>query len=74
MKLIYDPEQDKLTIVLSKAKSSRSENGHKGLLVHFDDAGAPVRFEIAEASARVDNLKSVDLDVEGVNVSGMRMF
>jgi uncharacterized protein YuzE len=74
MKLIYDPEQDKLIIVLSRAKSNRSENGHKGLLVHFDEDGAPVRFEIAEASTRVDDLKSVDLDVAGVNVRGMRML
>lgn len=74
MKLIYDPEQDKLTIVLSKAHASRSENGHDGLLVHFDESGAPVSFEIAQASRRVDDPKSVDLTVAGVNVRGMRMF
>jgi uncharacterized protein YuzE len=74
MKLIYDPEQDRLTIVLSSAKASRSENGHKGLLVHFDDSGAPVKFEISDASSRIDDPKSVDLSVAGVNVRGMRMF
>ena len=74
MKLIYEPEQDKLTIVLSRSKAIRSENGHAGLLVNFDKSGDPVSFEIAEASRRVDDPKSVDLAVGGVNIRGMRMF
>jgi uncharacterized protein YuzE len=74
MRLYYDQERDKLRIELSRGRAVRSENGHKGLEVGFGSGGELVSLEISEASRLVDDPKSVDLAVNGVNVRGMRMY
>ena len=63
MKVNYDPETDTLTIQLKSGKVAESDESKPGVILDFDDQGNLLGLEILDASQRVDETQSVQLDV-----------
>ena len=60
MKLVYDPEVDVLSVLLSDAPIAESDQDKPGVILDYDDAGSMVSFEILDASKRMANPMSVE--------------
>lgn len=63
MKVIYDPQTDTLTVVLSDAAVVESDEDKPGVILDYDDAGNLVSLEILDASQRVAAPGTVQLQV-----------
>lgn len=63
MKVKYDPETDTLTIELKAGKVAESDESKPGIILDFNDKGDLLGLEILDASTRVDQTQSVQLDV-----------
>jgi uncharacterized protein YuzE len=63
MKLVYDPEVDVLTVLLSDAPVAESDQGKPGLILDYDGGGNIVGLEILDASKRMANPMSVEYAV-----------
>ncbi|MBC7264094.1 MAG: DUF2283 domain-containing protein [Chloroflexi bacterium] len=53
MRVIYDPQTDTLTIILSEAPVAESDEDKPGIIIDYDAAGNVVSLEILDASRRV---------------------
>jgi len=53
MKVIYDPETDTLTVILSDAPVVESDEDKPGVILDYDAAGNLVSLEILDAASRV---------------------
>jgi uncharacterized protein YuzE len=65
MKVVYDPEVDVLRIVLNSRPVAESDEEKPGVILDYDAAGNIVGFEILNASARIENPRSVEYAVAG---------
>jgi uncharacterized protein YuzE len=63
MKVIYDPEKDVLSILLSTAPIAVSGQDKPGIILDYDQEGNLVGLEILEASLRVENPRSLEYAV-----------
>ncbi len=63
MKITYDPETDKLTVVLKDVRVSESDEVTPGLILDFDAQGSIVGLEMLEASQRVTDPRHVEFTV-----------
>ena len=60
MKVKYDPEVDVLSILLSEAPVSESDEDKPGVILDYDANGNIVGLEILDASKRLGNPMSVE--------------
>lgn len=63
MKVVYDPEVDVLSVLLSDAPVAESDQDKPGVILDYDEAGNMVGFEILDASKRMANPMSVEYAV-----------
>lgn len=62
MKVIYDQETDILRILFSAAAIQESDEDKPGVIMDYDQAGNLVGMEILNASQRVENPRSVEVE------------
>ena len=60
MKVLYDPEVDVLTVLLSDAPVAESDRDKLGVILDYDAGGNMVSIEILDASKRMANPMSVE--------------
>ena len=60
MKVVYDPEVDSLSVLLSDTPVAESDQAKPGVILDDDDGGNMVSFEILDASKRMANPISVE--------------
>ena len=53
MKVIYDPEVDVLSVLLSDAPVAESDQDKPGIVLDYDSRGNIVSLEILDASKRI---------------------
>lgn len=63
MKVTYDAETDTLTVLLRDAPARVSEEEKSGVILDYDAEGRLIAIEIFDASARVDGVDTVQLQV-----------
>jgi uncharacterized protein YuzE len=63
VKLLYDPEVDVLSILLSDAPVDESDEDKPGLILDYDKDGNVVGIEVLNASKRPGNPLSVEYSV-----------
>jgi uncharacterized protein YuzE len=63
MKVVYDPEVDILSVLLSDAPVAESDQDKPGVILDYDAGGNMVSFEIPDASKRMANPMSVEYAV-----------
>ena len=63
MKVIYDPKEDVLSIILSTAPIAESNEGKRGVIMDYDKDGNLLSLDILEASMRVENPHSLEYAV-----------
>ncbi len=63
MRVRYDQEADSMTIVFREARIRESDELRPGVIVDFGYDGAPVRIEILDASAVVENTREIQFAV-----------
>ena len=66
MKVNYDPQTDTLTIELKAGKVAESDESKPGVILDFDERGNLLGLEVLDASKRVDQTQTVQLDVAAV--------
>ena len=64
MKVVYDPEVDVLSVLLSDECVAESDEEKPGLVLDYDARGNMVSFEILDASKRMSNPMSVEYAVK----------
>ncbi len=64
MKVIYDPEVDVLSVLLSDKNVAESDEEKPGLVLDYDLKGNVVALEILDASKRMANPMSVEYAVK----------
>jgi YD repeat-containing protein len=65
MKISYDAATDTLTVVLRAAPTRISEEEKSGVILDYDADDRLVAIEILDASTRVDEVDTVQLQVTG---------
>jgi uncharacterized protein YuzE len=63
MKITYDAATDTLTVVLRAATARISEEEKSGVILDYDAEGRLIALEVLDASARVDGVDTVQLQV-----------
>lgn len=63
MKVVYDPELDVLSVLLSDAPVAESDQDKPGLILDYDGDGNVVSLEILDASKRMASPMSVEYAV-----------
>jgi uncharacterized protein YuzE len=63
MKITYDAATDTLTVVLRDASARISAEEKSGVILDYDAEGRLVALEVLDASARVDGVDTVQLQV-----------
>ena len=64
MKVVYDPEVDVLSVLLSDEKIAESAEEKPGLVLDYGVSGNVVALEILDASKRMANPMSVEYAVK----------
>ena len=63
MKVLYDPEADVLSVLLSDTPVAESDQDKPGVILDYDTDGNMVSFEILDASKCMGNPMSVEYAV-----------
>jgi uncharacterized protein YuzE len=63
MRVVYDPEVDVLSVLLSDVPVAESDQAKPGVILDYDAEGNMVSFEILDASSRMANPLSVEYAV-----------
>ena len=63
MKITYDPDVDVLRIIFSNELIEESDEDKPGVVLDYDKIGNVVGMEILDASARMENPRSVEYAV-----------
>jgi uncharacterized protein YuzE len=63
MKITYDAATDTLTVVLRDAPARISAEEKSGVILDYDAEGHLIALEVLDASARVDGVDTVQLQV-----------
>ncbi len=67
MKVNYDSQTDTLTIILSDAKVSESDEDKPGVILDYDTSGNLISLEILDASRRVSVPSRIEYQVTPVS-------
>lgn len=59
MRVVYDPEVDILSILLSESPVAESDHEKSGVILDYDRAGNVVGIEVLQASTRMPDPMSV---------------
>jgi uncharacterized protein YuzE len=70
MKITYDAATDTLTVVLRDATARISAEEKSGVILDYDAEGRLIALEILDASARVDGVDTVQLQVIPKSAAG----
>jgi uncharacterized protein YuzE len=70
MKITYDAATDTLTVVLRDATARISAEERSGVILDYDAEGRLIALEVLDASARVDGVDTVQLQVIPKPVAG----
>ena len=68
MKVLFDPETDTLSVVITEGIPVESEEPTPGIILDYDASGTLVSLEILDASKRMPIPQSVDVEVATRNV------
>ena len=68
MKVLFDPETDTLSVVITEGIPVESEEPKPGIILDYDASGTLVSLEILDASKRMPIPQSVDVEVATRNV------
>ncbi|HEY4799692.1 MAG TPA: DUF2283 domain-containing protein [Bacteroidia bacterium] len=60
MKVIYDPKEDVVSIILKMAPIAESNEGKPGIIMDYDRDGNLIGLDILEASMRIGNPRSLE--------------
>jgi len=60
MKVVYDPEVDVLSVLLSDAPVAESDQDKPSVILDYDGGGNVVGLEILDASQRMGNPMSIE--------------
>jgi len=60
MKVIYDRENDTLSIILRDGKVAESDEAREGLILDYDKAGQLISMELLDASEQIKQPQSVE--------------
>ena len=60
MKIIYDPEVDALTIILSEGKALESEEIFPNIIIDFSEKGEVISIEVLHAKKTLKEVKNLD--------------
>ena len=63
MKVVYDPEVDILSVLLSDAPVAESDQHKPDVILDYDDGGNMVSFEILNASKNVEKTREMQFAV-----------
>ena len=63
MKVVYDPRTDTLTVRFKPGLVAESDESKAGVILDYDAAGDLLGLEILDASHRVEDARSVQLEV-----------
>lgn len=63
MRVSFDARTDTLTVILSDAQVAESDESKQGIILDYDAKGNLVSLEVLDASARVQDPKSVTLSL-----------
>jgi uncharacterized protein YuzE len=63
MKITYDAATDTLTVVLRDATARISQEEKSGVILDYDAEGRLIALEVLDASARIDGVDTVQLQV-----------
>ncbi len=63
MRVIYDPETDTLSIILSSAAVAESDEDKPVIILDYDESGNLVSLETLDASRRVASPHQMDFQV-----------
>ena len=66
MKITYDPEVDVLRILFSNTPIEESDEDKPGIILDYDKDGNIVGLEILDASKRMENPRSIEYAVAGI--------
>ena len=64
MKVIYDPETDTLSLILSDERVVESDELREGLIVDYGDNGRIVSIELLDASEHVSEPRGVTYELK----------
>ena len=65
MNVIYDPENDTLSIIFRKTKVSESDELRKGIIIDYGQDGKIVSMEILDASEQVLEPQRIFYELKG---------
>lgn len=65
MKVSYDPEVDVLRILFSSKAIDESDEDKPGVIIDYADDGSIVGLEVLDASKRIENPRSVEVEYAG---------
>jgi uncharacterized protein YuzE len=68
MKVVYNPEVDVLSVLLSDAPVAESDEKKPGVILDYDAVGNMVSFEILDASKRMENPMTVEYTLPPLKV------
>lgn len=63
MKVIYDPENDTLTVIFTDTPVAESDEEKHGVILDYDASGNLVSLEILDASRRVTSPSRIEYQV-----------
>jgi uncharacterized protein YuzE len=65
MRVVYDQKTDTLTIILSEAPVTESDEDKPGIILDYDASGNVVSLEILDASRRVIQPNRMEYELAG---------
>ncbi|MBI5189613.1 MAG: DUF2283 domain-containing protein [Nitrospirae bacterium] len=64
MKIIYDPENDIIDLILGAGEVAESDEIREGVIVDYDSDGKVVSIEILDASEKVSDPMGIQYEVK----------
>ena len=64
MKIIYDPENDIIDLILSQEEVAESDEIREGIIVDYSKEGKIVSIEILDASEKVADTKGIQYEIK----------
>ncbi len=69
MKVIYDPENDIIDVILSQEEVAESDEIREGIIVDYSKEGKVVSIEILDASEKIADPKGIQYEIKSQKVA-----